>query len=101
MQAFGGEEPAGHAGYIRGKTQLWHGKGCDDCGGSGYKGRTALHELLVNNDDIKRAIARKAPIDEIRQLSIAGGMTTLLQDGIEKSVNGLTDLTQVLAVCSR
>ena len=101
VQAYGGEESAGHAGYIRGKTQLWHGKGCDECDGTGYKSRVALHELLVNDDKIKRAIARKAPIEEIRTFSIENGMTTLLQDGVEKSVSGLTDLKQVLAVCSR
>ena len=44
---------------------------------------------------------RKAPVDEIRVLAVENGMTTLLQDGIEKAIDGRTDLKQVLAVCSR
>jgi len=41
------------------------------------------------------------PVEEIRKLAVAGGMTTLLQDGIEKAIAGKTDLKQVLAVCLR
>jgi type II secretory ATPase GspE/PulE/Tfp pilus assembly ATPase PilB-like protein len=81
--------------------RLWAGKGCGACGNTGYKGRLGVHELLVADGALKRAIQRKAPVDEIRQLAIDGGMTTLLQDGIEKILLGNTDLKQVLAVCSR
>jgi type II secretory ATPase GspE/PulE/Tfp pilus assembly ATPase PilB-like protein len=81
--------------------KLWKAKGCQACGQSGYKGRVALHELLVGSDDLKRAIQRKAPIDEIRRVAAEGGMVTLLQDGVRKVMAGLTDLQQVLAVCSR
>lgn len=81
--------------------KLWKCKGCQACGGSGYKGRVALHELLVGSDDLKRCIQRKAPIDEIRKVAADGGMITLLQDGVRKIMDGLTDLKQVLAVCSR
>ncbi|HEX2871007.1 MAG TPA: GspE/PulE family protein, partial [Polyangiaceae bacterium] len=81
--------------------KLWKCKGCQACGGSGYKGRVALHELLVGSDDLKRCIQRKAPIDEIRKVAAEGGMITLLQDGVRKVMDGLTDLKQVLAVCSR
>jgi type II secretory ATPase GspE/PulE/Tfp pilus assembly ATPase PilB-like protein len=81
--------------------KLWKCKGCQACGQSGYKGRVALHELLVGSDDLKRSIQRKAPIDEIRKIATDGGMVTLLQDGVRKVIDGLTDLKQVLAVCSR
>ena len=80
---------------------LWRAPGCETCGGKGYKGRLGLHELLVNDDDILAAIQRKAPVAEIRDMAIDSGMTTLLQDGIEKCLQGHTDLRQVLAVCSR
>ena len=60
-----------------------------------------MHELLAADDAIKLAIQQKRSAEELRTLSIAGGMTTLLQDGIEKVLAGLTDLKQVLAVCSR
>jgi type II secretory ATPase GspE/PulE/Tfp pilus assembly ATPase PilB-like protein len=81
--------------------KLWKCTGCQACGQSGYKGRVALHELLLGNDDLKRSIQRKAPIDEIRSVASAGGMITLLQDGVRKVMAGQTDLQQVLAVCSR
>jgi type II secretory ATPase GspE/PulE/Tfp pilus assembly ATPase PilB-like protein len=81
--------------------KLWRAKGCAACSNSGYKGRMGLHELLVADDDIKRAIQHKSSVEELRQLGIHGGMTTLLQDGISKTLSGQTDLKQVLAVCSR
>jgi type II secretory ATPase GspE/PulE/Tfp pilus assembly ATPase PilB-like protein len=84
-----------------GGLKLWRAPGCSACGGSGYKGRTAIHELLVADDALKRAIQKKAPVDDIRAIAANGGMRTLLQDGIEKVLSGQTDLKQVLAVCSR
>jgi type II secretory ATPase GspE/PulE/Tfp pilus assembly ATPase PilB-like protein len=80
---------------------LYRGRGCEACGNSGYKGRLGLHELLVNDDGIKHAIAQRGSVEEIRRLAAAGGMTSLLQDGIAKVLEGKTDLKQVLAVCSR
>jgi type II secretory ATPase GspE/PulE/Tfp pilus assembly ATPase PilB-like protein len=80
---------------------LWRSKGCAECNGAGYKGRVAIHELLVNDDDIRAAIQRRATAAEIRDLARRGGMTTMLVDGIQKCREGLTDLRQVLSVCSR
>jgi type II secretory ATPase GspE/PulE/Tfp pilus assembly ATPase PilB-like protein len=81
--------------------KLFRAKGCSACGNSGYKGRVPLHELLVTDDPLKRAIQKKAPVDDIRTLATQAGMTTLLQDGVQKVMAGATDLQQVLAVCSR
>ena len=100
IQAFG-EEDSARRGFARGRVKLWQGVGCEACGKTGYKGRIAVHELLVNDDAIKRAIAKRAPVEEVRRLAVAGGMTTLLQDGIEKAIAGKTDVKQVLAVCLR
>jgi type IV pilus assembly protein PilB len=58
----------------------------------------ALHEILVKNEAMGRAIQRGAKAAEVRDLAVAGGMRTLIQDGIEKSIAGLTDLKQVLTV---
>ncbi len=99
-QAFG-EEEADRRGFREGQLKLWRGAGCEVCGKSGYKGRIAVHELLVNDDRIKAAIAKRAPVEEVRDLAVGGGMSTLLQDGIEKAIAGKTDLKQVLAVCLR
>jgi type II secretory ATPase GspE/PulE/Tfp pilus assembly ATPase PilB-like protein len=81
--------------------KLWRAVGCGACGQSGYKGRLGLHELLVANDALKQAIQKKASVDQMRTLAREGGMTTLLEDGIQKVLAGQTDLKQVLAVCSR
>jgi len=85
----------------RDKVTIFKSKGCRACGESGYKGRLGLHELLVNNEEIRAAVQSNAAATKVRDLSIAGGMTTLLQDGIIKCLDGITDLKQVLAVCSR
>jgi type II secretory ATPase GspE/PulE/Tfp pilus assembly ATPase PilB-like protein len=82
-------------------VKLWRATGCAACGQSGYKGRLGIHELLVTDPALKRAIQKRAPVEDIRSLCVEGGMTTLLQDGIQKVLAGLTDLKQVHAVCSR
>jgi type II secretory ATPase GspE/PulE/Tfp pilus assembly ATPase PilB-like protein len=81
--------------------RLYRPKGCAKCGGSGYKGRMGLHELLVGTDTIKRLIQRRDPVEQIRNQAMAEGMTTLLQDGIMKVVHGHTDFQQVRAVCMK
>ena len=75
--------------------------GCDDCNGHGYRGRMALHELLMGTDEIKLLIQNTAKISEIRAQAIKDGMVTLKQDGIEKIFNGQLDLLQVRKVCIR
>ncbi|HVR69874.1 MAG TPA: ATPase, T2SS/T4P/T4SS family [Vicinamibacteria bacterium] len=79
--------------------RLCRPKGCSKCGGSGYRGRMGIHELLVATDEIKRSIQRRQSVEELRKQAIKDGMTTLLQDGIEKVVQGVTDFKQVRAVC--
>jgi type II secretory ATPase GspE/PulE/Tfp pilus assembly ATPase PilB-like protein len=78
---------------------LYRPKGCDACDNSGYKGRMGIHELLVGTDDIKRLIQKHATVEEMRDVAISQGMTTLLQDGIQKAINGVTDFKQVRRVC--
>lgn len=84
-----------------GPLKLFRAEGCVECENSGYRGRLPLHELLVNNDEIREAMQKKATTAELRLLSEKNGMRTLLQDGVAKCLQGLTDLKQVLAVCSR
>jgi type II secretory ATPase GspE/PulE/Tfp pilus assembly ATPase PilB-like protein len=78
---------------------LYRPKGCDACDKSGYRGRMGIHELLVGTDEIKRLIQKHATVEEMRNVAIAQGMTTLLQDGIFKSLKGFTDFKQVRRVC--
>jgi type II secretory ATPase GspE/PulE/Tfp pilus assembly ATPase PilB-like protein len=72
---------------------------CRRCGGSGYKGRMGIHELLVGTDEVKRMVQKRRPVEELREQAIKDGMTTLLQDGIIKVLRGHTDFQQVRAVC--
>jgi type II secretory ATPase GspE/PulE/Tfp pilus assembly ATPase PilB-like protein len=79
---------------------LYRPVGCSECSNRGYLGRLALHELLVNEKEMRIAIQRRSPAGELRALARKNGMRTLLQDGVEKCIQGLTDIQQVLAVCS-
>ncbi|OPY15460.1 GspE/PulE family protein [Syntrophus aciditrophicus] len=78
---------------------LYRPKGCDACDRTGYKGRMGIHELLIGSDSIKRLIQKHADIDTMRETAIVEGMTTLLQDGIRKAIQGMTDFRQVRRVC--
>jgi type II secretory ATPase GspE/PulE/Tfp pilus assembly ATPase PilB-like protein len=86
-------------GFGKPEYQLYKPVGCDACGGSGYKGRVGLHELLVGTDGIKKMIQEHARVAEILALSLAEGMLTLKMDGMEKVLQGITDMAQVRAVC--
>ena len=74
--------------------------GCDDCGGTGYKGRTGIHELLTGTPTLQGMIYKKAELDDIRKQALKDGMRTMKQDGIFKIFQGLTDYQQLLRVVS-
>jgi len=76
---------------------LYRGVGCEKCGGSGYNGRYAIHELLVVDDEIEKAIVREASAHELRELAMQRGMKSLRDDGINKAFQGITTLEEVLA----
>jgi len=80
---------------------LYRGKGCDACHQTGYRGRIGLHELLVATEEIKSLIHARAPAAELLKVAVAQGMTTLVQDGIIKCLQGWTDYNQVQAVAMR
>ena len=86
-------------GFGKPEFQLYKPVGCDACGGSGYKGRVGLHELLVGTDGIKKMIQEHARVAELFALSLQEGMLTLKMDGMEKVLQGITDMAQVRAVC--
>ena len=75
--------------------------GCPNCNDTGFKGRIAIHELLIPDEELKNYIIKNKPANEIRNLAINKGFTTLKQDGIIKVLKGETTLKQVLAVTVR
>ena len=83
-----------------GPLQLWSAQGCEACRDSGYRGRIGVHELFVNSPAIAPLIYRRAEAHELRGVAIPAGMRTLKQDGIEKCLQGLTDLHEVRGSCA-
>lgn len=77
---------------------LYRGTGCERCGGSGYRGRIGLYELLVMSDAIRHHIASGADANIIRDQAISEGMKTLRQDALEKLASGLTTPEEVVRV---
>jgi type II secretory ATPase GspE/PulE/Tfp pilus assembly ATPase PilB-like protein len=73
--------------------------GCEQCDNTGYRGRIAIHEVMVGSPKIKAAIRKGCGGEELRQLALAEGMWTLRMDGIMKIFSGVTDLEQIHKVC--
>jgi type IV pilus assembly protein PilB len=71
------------------------GPGCMECGGTGYRGRTAIHELLDLTDTIRETILAKRPTSEIRKLAQKEGMTFLRESALDRVRRGLTTLKEI------
>jgi type II secretory ATPase GspE/PulE/Tfp pilus assembly ATPase PilB-like protein len=80
--------------------QIYREKGCDACGGSGYKGRLGLHELMVMNDDIRKLITAEPNINELKQATRRAGTRSLQTDGLMKVLKGLTSVNEIVRVTS-
>ena len=81
-----------------GEITLFKGKGCDHCKGTGYKGRTGIHELLIMTDEIRDEILKRGPAHIIRNLAVQSGMKTLQMDAVSKILMGVTSVDEVLRV---
>jgi type IV pilus assembly protein PilB len=78
-------------------AEFREGKGCKDCRFTGFKGRTAIFELLVLNEPVKDAILGSKSSSEIRRLSMeTSGLVTLFEDGLVKAARGLVSIHEVL-----
>jgi type II secretory ATPase GspE/PulE/Tfp pilus assembly ATPase PilB-like protein len=77
---------------------MFRAKGCAECDRTGYKGRIAVYELMEASAPVKRLIQTRAPVAEIAAAAAQGGMLTLKQDGIDKVLEGYTDMQQVRGV---
>jgi type II secretory ATPase GspE/PulE/Tfp pilus assembly ATPase PilB-like protein len=79
--------------------RLYAPVGCEQCNGTGYKGRMGIHELMDGSSEIKRMIKKQSSAEELFRQAKKEGMTTLMQDGIVKVFKGLTDIAEVRRVC--
>jgi len=86
-------------GNDKGQLTFYKPVGCDKCGGSGFKGRCGLHELLIASDRLKKAIQEHARVAEMLAICLEEGMRTLKQDGMEKCLTGVTHIKEVRSVC--
>jgi type II secretory ATPase GspE/PulE/Tfp pilus assembly ATPase PilB-like protein len=77
-------------------TSYYRGKGCEACRFTGYKGRTAIYEILLVNEAVRELILRRAPSDEIKKEAVQLGMKDLYQDGLKKIAVGLTTPEEIM-----
>ncbi len=75
---------------------LMKGKGCDTCGGLGYKGRAGIYEVMAMSPELRRMVLRGASVAELRDQAVAEGMLTLRMDGVVKAGRGVTTLEEVV-----
>lgn len=75
-------------------------KGCDECDGTGYKGRLPIFEVMKVSEPIKKLIVDRADTSQIRKQAMEDGMTLLVTDGIRRIKEGLTTIEEVLAVAT-
>ncbi|MDD5541608.1 MAG: GspE/PulE family protein [Acidobacteriia bacterium] len=78
-----------------GSLTFYEGAGCLDCSGTGFRGRTAIHELLDLSDRIRQLILDKRPSSEIKSAAREEGMTFLRESALEKARSGITTLKEI------
>lgn len=84
-------------GDIKPGTMLYKGHGCESCEGSGYRGRSGIYEMLAMSKRLNSLLLKEASTEQLRAAAVEAGMRTLRQDAIEKALNGVTTLDEVIA----
>ncbi|MNN43278.1 Type II secretion system protein E [compost metagenome] len=86
--------------YLRSRglhaDKLQRGRGCGSCNMSGFRGRVAIHEVLVINSELRELINSSASLSELREAAAKQGMIQLMDDGLDKVLQGITTLQEVL-----
>ncbi len=95
------EAEAAFAGLEEAKVTLFAGSGCEECNYTGYRGRLAIHEVLTMTPPLRRLILRKASAEELREEALREGMVPLKDDGIQKALQGLTTIKEIMRVAFR
>ena len=83
---------------LKNNREFFKGKGCDQCNQSGYYGRLGIYEVLEIDDSIRDAIMQRQNASVIRSIAIKNGMTTMLEDGFKKAIEGKTTIEEILRV---
>ncbi len=78
--------------------KFWAGKGCDNCKGTGYKGRAAIYEILVIDDEIRSMVADGTSLYEIKKVGLAKGMSTLRSSTLNKMRKGETHIDELIRI---
>src|SRR5205807_2476408 len=86
------------ADLARGSVTTYRAVGCEQCRNIGYKGRLGIFELMEVDEPMQSLIARTSESNVLREAARKAGMKTLRQDGVEKSIAGVTTLDEVLRV---
>jgi len=90
--------PYGHVPQGLGKIQLFKGKGCPVCSFTGMKGRVAIYEVMPISQQLRELMLRNAPTADIRDMALSQGMKTLRQNALQKVLEGVTTVEEVLRV---
>lgn len=77
---------------------FYKGAGCDRCNNSGYRGRTAIHEIFINDPDLRQLVIRVEPGTKLKKAAVAKGMRTLRMDGWEKVLLGQTTVAEIMRI---
>lgn len=77
-------------------TRVYKGKGCSLCHGTGYEGRIGIFEVMQLTDEVKQAILDKKEVSIIRDIAMRNGMTTMVEDGLQKVQTGITTIEEVM-----
>ena len=88
-------------GNVKRKVKYFRGNGCDECHGSGFRGRVGIYEILNVDEEIRELIAQKAPASHMRQVASEKGMKTIFQDGLDKIQAGLTTIDEMLGAVTQ
>jgi general secretion pathway protein E/type IV pilus assembly protein PilB len=80
------------------KTTLYRGRGCPECGKTGYRGRTGVYEIFELNDEVRQLIYERVPSNVLRARGREMGMRTLREDGVRKIMAGITTPEEVISV---
>ncbi len=90
-----------HLGYVPegGDFEMFVGRGCKNCSGSGYLGRIGIYELLAMSDGMCRGVARGVDQDELEKIAAADGFRPMFRDGLDKVRDGVTTMSEVVRVC--